>query len=229
MPCIPGSPGLPCFAPASSTLQPCPPHPTPFSTGSGQCTELCPDPRPGCVPRRPPAHPGADVRAGVDAGVGRGQQNLGPQSRRAGGNDSYGPGHVLHADAGYATRTPPLSLPPLPSPSIPIPCGSVPSDLSEEVHRALRALCEKWAILDPFSSILQRFLNHCCCLAKYSHACSRRLLQDIILSTSFPFTSPTFSFSMDLSIGDRVLYTRSNSVWVPARVVENAPDGYVHL
>ena len=34
---------------------------------------------------------------------------------------------------------------------------------------------------------------------------------------------------MDLSIGDRVLFTRSNGVQVTAGVVETAPEGFVHL
>ena len=37
---------------------------------------------------------------------------------------------------------------------------------------------------------------------------------------------PTFSFSMDISIGDRVFYTCSNGVRVPARLVETGLEGF---
>ena len=51
------------------------------------------------------------------------------------------------------------------------------------------------------------------------------MLQDIILPSSF--LRPTFS--MDLSIGDRVFYTRSNGLRPLATVVETAEDGLLHL
>ena len=50
------------------------------------------------------------------------------------------------------------------------------------------------------------------------------MLQDIIFSTS-----SFFSFSMDLSIGNGIFYTHSNGVRVPARVVETALEGFMHL
>ena len=37
------------------------------------------------------------------------------------------------------------------------------------------------------------------------------------------------TFFMDLSLGDRVFYTRSNGVRVPATVVGMAGDGLIHL
>ena len=37
------------------------------------------------------------------------------------------------------------------------------------------------------------------------------------------------TFFMDLSIGDRVFYTRSNGVQVPATVVGTVEDGLIHL
>ena len=40
---------------------------------------------------------------------------------------------------------------------------------------------------------------------------------------------PTFSFSMDLSIGNRVLCTCSSGVPVPVRVAETALEGLVNL
>ena len=51
------------------------------------------------------------------------------------------------------------------------------------------------------------------------------MLQDIILPSSFP--RPTFS--MNLKIGDRVFYTRSNGLQPPATVVGTAEDGLLHL
>uniref|UniRef100_A0A7S4FP64 Uncharacterized protein n=1 Tax=Eutreptiella gymnastica TaxID=73025 RepID=A0A7S4FP64_9EUGL len=96
--------------------------------------------------------------------------------------------------------------------------------------RIVPVLCKKLAILDPFSSILQRFLNHCCCLAKYGDAFSQCLLQ--CRTSYFPphLLAHTFSFSMDLSIGDRMFYTRSNSVRVSATdCTETAREGFVYL
>ena len=57
--------------------------------------------------------------------------------------------------------------------------------------------------------------------------CSGGLLQDIILSPSF--LRLTFSFSMDLSIGDRVFCTQANGVRVPATVVTTVQEGLFHL
>ena len=51
------------------------------------------------------------------------------------------------------------------------------------------------------------------------------MLQDIILPSSFL----TPIFSMDLSIGDRVFYTRSNGLQPLAMVVGTAEDGLLHL
>ena len=43
------------------------------------------------------------------------------------------------------------------------------------------------------------------------------------------FLRPSIAFTMDFNVGDRVFYTRSNGVRVPATVVGFAPDGLVHL
>ena len=51
------------------------------------------------------------------------------------------------------------------------------------------------------------------------------MLRDIILPSSF--LRPTFS--MDLSIGDRVFYIRSNGLRPPATVVGTVEDGLLHL
>ena len=51
------------------------------------------------------------------------------------------------------------------------------------------------------------------------------LLRDVILPSSFL----RHSFSMEVNIGDRVFYTRSNGVRVPATVVGMAEDGVLHL
>ena len=51
------------------------------------------------------------------------------------------------------------------------------------------------------------------------------MLQNIILPSSF--LRPIFS--MDLGIGDRVFYTRSNGLRPPATVVGTAEDGLLHL
>ena len=47
------------------------------------------------------------------------------------------------------------------------------------------------------------------------------------LLLSFP--RPSIAFTMGFNVGDRVFYTRSNGVRVPATVVGFAPDGLVHL
>ena len=47
------------------------------------------------------------------------------------------------------------------------------------------------------------------------------------LHTPSSFLRPTFF--MDLSLGDRVFYTRSNGVRVPTTVVGMAGDGLIHL
>ena len=73
-------------------------------------------------------------------------------------------------------------------------------------------------------------LRNCCCLAKYGDTLSQCLPYCCKTSYCRPhILRPTFSFSMDLSIGDTVFYTRSNGVQVRARVVETAPEGFVHL
>ena len=59
----------------------------------------------------------------------------------------------------------------------------------------------------------------------YGDTLSGCLLRDIILPSSF--LRPTFS--IDLSIGDRVFYTRSNGLRAPATVVGTAKDGLLHL
>ena len=51
------------------------------------------------------------------------------------------------------------------------------------------------------------------------------MLQDFISPSSF-LRNTSF---MDLSLGDRVLYTRSNGVQVPATVVGMAGDGLILL
>ena len=51
------------------------------------------------------------------------------------------------------------------------------------------------------------------------------MLQDFIPPSSFLRNT----FFMDLSLGDRVFYTRSNGVRVPAMVVGMAGDGLIHL
>ena len=66
--------------------------------------------------------------------------------------------------------------------------------------------------------IVGRFLSHCCCLANYGDTFSQCL----------HVVRPTFSFSADLSIGDRVLYTRFNGARFAARVVETAVEVFVH-
>ena len=43
------------------------------------------------------------------------------------------------------------------------------------------------------------------------------------------FLRPSIAFTMDLNVGDRVFYTRSNGMRVPATVVGFAPDGLLHL
>ena len=43
------------------------------------------------------------------------------------------------------------------------------------------------------------------------------------------FLRPSIAFTMDFNVGDRVFYTRSNGVRVPATMVGFAPDGLVHL
>ena len=51
------------------------------------------------------------------------------------------------------------------------------------------------------------------------------MLPDFIPPSSFL----RHTFFMDLSLGDRVFYTRSNSLRVPATVVGMAGDGFIHL
>ena len=51
------------------------------------------------------------------------------------------------------------------------------------------------------------------------------MLQEFIPPSSFLRNT----FFMDLSLGDRVFYTRSNGVRVPATVVGMAGDGLIHL
>ena len=51
------------------------------------------------------------------------------------------------------------------------------------------------------------------------------MLQDFIPPSSFLRNT----FFMDLSLGDRVFYTRSNGMRVPATVVGMAGDGLIHL
>ena len=51
------------------------------------------------------------------------------------------------------------------------------------------------------------------------------MLQDFIPPSSFLRNT----FFVDLSLGDRVFYTRSNSVRVSATVVGMAGDGLIHL
>ena len=43
------------------------------------------------------------------------------------------------------------------------------------------------------------------------------------------FLRPSIAFTMDFNVGDRVFYTRSNGMRVPATVVGFAPDGLLHL
>ena len=45
---------------------------------------------------------------------------------------------------------------------------------------------------------------------------------------TFPLR-PSIAFTMDFNIGDKVFYTRSNGVRLPATVVGYAPEGSVHL
>ena len=51
------------------------------------------------------------------------------------------------------------------------------------------------------------------------------MLQDFTPPSSFLRNT----FFMDLSLGDRVFYTRPNGVRVPATVVGMAGDGLIHL
>ena len=53
------------------------------------------------------------------------------------------------------------------------------------------------------------------------------LLRSICLCPSCPETC--FAICMELSIGDRVFYTRSTRLWVPAKVVGLLHDGHVEL
>ena len=51
------------------------------------------------------------------------------------------------------------------------------------------------------------------------------MLQDFTPPSSFL----RHTFFMDLRLGDRVFYTHSNGVLVPATVVGMAGDGFIHL
>ena len=51
----------------------------------------------------------------------------------------------------------------------------------------------------------------------------------ICYRTSYPPSFLRNTFFMDLSLGNRVFYTRSNGVRVPAKVVGMAGDGLIHL
>ena len=84
--------------------------------------------------------------------------------------------------------------------------------------------------VSPISTFLHTLFSH------FHHIYSFSRLIDMVIhfegacygTTYFP---PHFraTFSMDLSIGDRVFYTRSNGLRPPATVVGTAEDGLLHL
>ena len=67
----------------------------------------------------------------------------------------------------------------------------------------------------------------CCRLAKCSDTFSQCRLQDIIISTSSPLTH--FHVVHESVLGDRVFYTCSNGVGVPAQVVETSRECFAQL
>ena len=84
------------------------------------------------------------------------------------------------------------------------------------------------------------FGHHCCLVVSFDalgiwHFWMFTLFHPFLLfctlffpiSATSTFLKPTFS--MDLSIGDRVFYTRSNGLRPPATVVGTAEDGLLHL
>ena len=56
--------------------------------------------------------------------------------------------------------------------------------------------------------------------------------QDVCCGTSYfapHVIRPSIALTMDFNVGDKVFYTRSNGVRVPATVVGVAPEGSIHL
>ena len=93
-----------------------------------------------------------------------------------------------------------------------------------------------WHFLDlhpvsPISTFLHTFFAHSHHIYSFSQLIDMVIhfegacYSHIILPSSF--LGPIFS--MDLSIGDRVFYTRSNGLRPPATVVGTAEDGLLHL